>query len=145
MKRLLLALALCVAVPLVPVGCNSQQQTLEAGGAYTDPILAKTDRAILDASHAMTAFIDWANINSAYLARWPEVAQAAKNIAAQKDSWIRDAYAARDAYASAAQAYRVAAGTSAAVDAKRAALDGAIAVLANIVTQVISYQNAHKS
>lgn len=139
-RLLFVACALALAVPFsaTVTGCASQT-TLEAGGAYSDATLAKTDRAILDASHTLTAFLDWQTANSAYLAKWPEVGALAAKVAAQKDKWIFDAYAARDIYADAAKAYR---------DGKAAAPNGnavnaALSVLTNVTAQILAYQTSH--
>jgi len=146
LKFWLFASLLAVGLPVAQTGC-SNPVTLEAGGAYSDATLATTDQAILDASHALTGFVGWADANATYLARWPEVGALSASVAAQKDAWIRDAYAARDAYAVAAKAYRLAAGTPAAdqteVERKRAALQGALAVLTNLTTQIAAYRAAH--
>lgn len=145
MKQLLFLLSLCLAVPLTQSGCT-QTTTLEAGGSYTDPVLAKTDQAILDASHTMTAFIEWARTNAAFLAKWPEVARLSGNIEAQQSQWERDAYAARDAYADAVKAYKtaIAAGVVGALPPNRAKVDAAVAVLTSVISQAIAYQQAHK-
>lgn len=154
LSRLLLVASLsflpvrCLPLAGVAVLTTSCKQTaLEPGGAYTDPVLAKTDQSILDASRAMTAFVEWAKANSVYLARWPEVAQLAKNIETQEKQWVRTAYEARDAYASASKEYRkaVAAGVAGALPPNRAKLDGALAVLTNVVSQVVAYQQAHRT
>ncbi len=142
MKKLLLVLCLLLAPApaLFTSGCQNQT-TLEAGGAYTNPVLAQTDRAILDASHALTAFLDWHYANTGYLARWPEVGALAAKVAAQKDGWIKEAYAARDAYAAASAAYKAGLGND--VMPSSARLNAALAVLSNVTTQIIAYKNAH--
>lgn len=145
MKRYLISLVLAftaISVPVLQTACT-HVTTLEAGGVYSDPILAQTDRAILDASHALTGFIDWTQANAAYLAKYPDVITLADKILNAKDGWIRDAYAARDAYASALTAYRAGKGDQTTVSAKQAALNGAIAVLNNITAQITAAQTAH--
>ena len=140
--RFLFAIAfLAFAVPftITQQGCYSQV-TLEQGGAYTEVSLAVADQAILDASHALTGFVGWANANSAYLAKWPEVGVLSAKVAAQKDGWVRDAYMARDAYASALAAYKAGKASTAPSSAN---LNAAIAVLTNITTQITAYRAAH--
>ncbi len=148
LRTLLACFALAVATPLALVhvtGCAGTT-TLEAGGAYSDPVLAQADRAILDASRAMTEFIAWQRANAAFLAKWPEIERAARNIESQRDGWEKDAYAARDAYASAAKDYRkaIADGVVGALPPSRAKIDGSIAVLTSVVTQIGAYRNAHR-
>lgn len=135
-------------------GCSTTPH-LEAGGVYTDIVLAKTDQTILDASHTMAGFVQWQSANAAYLAKWPAVGELANRISAQKDGWIRNAYAARDSYALALLAYREAVAASKdksgpAVDearakqvAARAKLDGAIALLNDIADQIIQFRTDH--
>lgn len=146
MKKLIILFALAftaVALPLAQTGCKSGSVTVQAGGVYTDPVLAVTDQSILDASHALTGFIQWTGANSGALAKYPEVLALSSSIAQQKDGWIKSAYSARDAYAAAAAAYRAGQGDSATVNAKQAALNGALAVLNNITTQIVAYKAAH--
>jgi hypothetical protein len=141
MKKLILICALAFATPLalVQTGCQ-HTVTLEAGGAYADPTIATIDHAILDASHALTAFLDWNAANAPYLAKWPEVGALATRVAAQKDGWIRDAYFARDAYASASAAYKAG---KASAPPSNANLNAALAVLSNVTQQIIDYKTAH--
>lgn len=137
---------LAVAVPLMQSGCSHPPVTLAPGGVYTDPILATTDQSILDADAALTGFVDWAGANAAYLAKYPEVTQAAANVAANKAGWIKNAYALRDAYAAASKAFKTAAtgtGDPTAVSAAQAKLTGALAAIQSITAQVIAYQAAH--
>lgn len=146
LRHFLVIASLAFALPVVPltfVGCQQGVMTLEPGGAYTDPVLAKTDRAILDASKLLTDFVAWAASNSAYLAKWPEVGMLAARISAYEKGWFRDAYLARDAYAEAAKAYRFGATPKTNVDSKRAALDGAMGVVENITKQIIAYRASH--
>lgn len=145
MKKLILIIALAftaVALPLTQSGCQGGV-TLAPGGAYTDPILAQADQTILDTSHALTGFIDWTSANAAYLSKYPEVMALATSVSSQKDGWIKSAYSARDAYASAAAAYKAGTGDSSTVSAKQAALNGALAVLNNIASQIVAYRAAH--
>lgn len=142
----LLVMAACFAVaPVVQFGCK-QTMTLEAGGAYTDPVLAQTDQSILDASRAMREYIAWTKANSVFLAKWPQVAQLATRIEAQEKGWIKDAYIARDAYAAASVAYRkaIADGVAGAIPPSRVKVDAMIAVLTSVVTEVLAYRQAHK-
>lgn len=132
---------LAVASPVLQTGCQSSAPvTLAAGGIYSDPVLASADQAILDASRAFNAFILWHDANAVWLRRWPEIGQLATNTSALKDGWIRDAYAARDAYALAAQAYRQGAVSADESDKKRAALKAAIVYLNNITTHIVQKQ-----
>lgn len=149
MKRIILILALAfsaIAVPVIQTGC-ANKITLEPGGAYTDPYLAKTDQAILDSSRTLQAFVAWHAANSTFLAKYPAVGALAIEVAGKEKGWIRDAYAARDAYALAAKAYREAAGTPGAdaseVELRRAKLNGALALINNITQQIVAYRAAH--
>lgn len=146
MKKLTFLFALLYSIGAFVIidtaGCKSQV-TLAAGGAYSDPVLAQTDQSILDASHALTGFVQWTSANSAFLAKYPEVLALATSVASQKDGWIKSAYSARDAYAKAAADYRAGIGDSATVNAKQAALNGALAVLNNISSQIVAYRAAH--
>ncbi len=146
MKKLILIFALAfsaVALPVTQSGCKGGSVTLAPGGVYTDPVLAQADQTILDVSHALTGFLDWSHANSAYLAKYPEVLALATSVSTQKDDWIKSAYSARDAYAAAAAAYKAGTGDGSVVDAKRAALIGALAVLTNISSQIVAYRAAH--
>ncbi len=140
-KLLLIVCLICAPLPALFVSGCQNQTTLEAGGVYHDPVLAKTDQAILDASHALTAFLDWQTANASYLSHYPEVGTLAARVAAQKDGWIREAYAARDAYAAASAAYK--AGLGADPSPASARLNAALAVLSNVTTQIITYKAAH--
>lgn len=115
------------------------------GGAYSDVNLALTDKAILDANSALEGFLSWYNSNAAVLAKWPEVGKLAATVTAQKNGWIRDAYAARDAYALAAIAYRkaLADGAANAVPPERAKMDGALSILKTAIDQFNAYKAAH--
>lgn len=130
------------SLPVYQAGCQ-HQVTLETGGVYSDPVLATTDQAILDSSRALTAFVEWANANATYLARWPEIGQLAIRVATQKDGWIRDAYAARDAYAQAAKDYKD--GKAGSPDPQRAKLNGILALIKSATDQIINYRNAHSN
>jgi hypothetical protein len=137
-----LALAMACAVPIIETACPNGV-TLAAGGAYSDPVLATTDQAILDASSLFSGFLSWDNANATFLARYPEVGTFAASIAANKDAWIKSAYAARDSYAAAVKAYKAGTGSQSDVDAAHAKINGAIALLNNISTQITSYRSAH--
>lgn len=136
MKKILLFACLAIAAPIVQTGCQ-HEVVLEQGGAYSDPVLATTDRAILDASRAMVDFVGWHAANATYLAKWPEIGALAAKVGAGRDGWVRTAYAARDAYAQASAAYK--AGKAGLPDG--ANLRAAMAVLTNILAQI----NASKS
>ena len=143
---LLAIVVMAFAVPATTTtftGCTSKT-TLEEGGVYHDPVLAVADRSILDSSKALSGFIEWANTNSEYLAKWPEIGVLAGKIAAQKDGWIKDAFAARDAYASAYAAYQAGKGDAKDADAKRAMLNGSLALLSNVIAQINAYKLNHK-
>lgn len=144
MKKVLLVLALALCVITVPVytGCTSHT-TLEQGGVYSDANLAVADQAILNGSHALSGFLNWHAANADYLAQWPEVGNLAAKVTALKDGWIRDAYAARDAYASASQAYKKSFASGQDVLTARDKLNAALAVLDNITTQINAYKTAH--
>lgn len=134
MKKLLLPFVFALAL-LGGVGCQ-HAVTLEAGGAYSDPILATTDRAILDADATLTGFVNWANTNAGYLSQWPEIAQLAHHVTAAKDGWILDAYMARDVYAQAVKAGKDSTGA-------KKNLDVTMAVLSSLLTQVSQFESAH--
>lgn len=145
MKRLFLlaVFALTITAPIVQTGCKGPAVTLEAGGVYSDAFLAVADQYILDASKAMDSFIAWHTSNAAFLAQWPEVGKLASDVSANRDTWIRNAYAARDSYASVLKAYRDGKASQADVDAKKAAFNAAIAVINNITAQINAYRSAH--
>lgn len=135
---LLLLSCFALTAPVIQTGCQ-HTVTLESGGAYSDSTLAVTDRAILDASRAMGDFVAWNEANATYLARWPEVGVLAAKVRAGRDGWIRNAYAARDAYAQAESAYK--AGKQGPPDG--AQLRAALAVLNDLTTQIVSYRSQH--
>jgi hypothetical protein len=122
--------------------------TLAPGGAYSDVNLAQTDQAILDANGAMDGFVQWEAANHTFLLKYQEVGALAAIITAQKGGWVKEAYAARDAYASASQAYKaaIAAGKTADPTGQNAAHDkliAALAVLTDVTKQVVAYRAAH--
>lgn len=120
-------------------GCGSSTVTLENGGVYTDAYLATTDRAILDAAKSLDGFVAWYNANSGFLSRYPEVGSLAGKVALNQNEWLRNAYAARDAYASAAAAYK-----DGKADApSNAALNAALSVLLDVTKQINAYRAAH--
>ena len=146
MKKLLILLGLAMltlSVPVLETGCQ-HQVTLEQGGAYTSATLATADASILAAASALDGFVTWENTNSAFLAKWPEIHALAVNVAVNENTWIRNAYAARDAYASAEVAYKsaLAAGQTG-VTPDRAKIDAALALLKNISDQIVAYRAAH--
>lgn len=134
----LLALTLVAVAPLAQTGCQ-HAVTLESGGAYSDPALATTDRAILDASHAMGDFVTWQAANATYLAHWPEVAALAEKVRKGRDGWVRSAYVARDAYAQASAAYKV--GKQGPPDGSN--LRAAMAVLSDLTVQITAFRSSH--
>jgi hypothetical protein len=140
------AFLLWIAILIFAAGCKTT--ALEAGGAYHDPLLAKTDQAILDGAAALQGFVDWQTANAAFLAKYQEVGALAGEIRSHKDAWETEAWNARDAYAQAKKAYddAVAAGQTgdqAAVTASQAKLAGALAVIQNITQQIAQYRAAH--
>jgi hypothetical protein len=137
---------LLAAFAFALAGCPATSKvTLAPGGAYSDPIIFQADKSIDQAVTAMDGFIAWQSANSAYLAQWPEIAALAKSISTNEAQWVRDAYAARDAYIAAADAYRLA-GVNADGTAKAAAqtkLDGLIAALVSVTTNVAAFRTSH--
>lgn len=138
MNKIILFACLIIAAPILQTGCQ-HEVALESGGIYSDPVLATTDRAILDASHAMADFVQWHAANATFLAKWPEVGALAAKVGAGRDGWVRTAYAARDAYAQASAAYK--AGKQGPPDGSQ--LRAALAVLTNATTQITSYRSSH--
>lgn len=138
-------MAFALAMPFIITGCKTTGTTLAAGGVYTDPYLAKTDQFIFDSAKSLDDFVTWQSNNAAFLSKWPEVAALAQNVSANKSQWIKDAYAARDSYASAEAAYKaaIAAGNSGAIAPTTAKVDAAVAVITNITNQIIAYKAAH--
>lgn len=128
-----------VAVPVVETGCAAHVVTLEQGGAYSDPYLATTDQSILDASHALDGFLAWYGQNAPFLSKYPDVGKLAVKVYDHRDEWVKNAYAARDAYASAAAAYRAGKAGPPSV----AAVNAALSVLLDITKQVASYKALH--
>lgn len=123
-------------------GCQHTVK-LEAGGVYTFPVLASLDQKIIAADNALGDSVKWYNANSTFLAQWPQIGTAAANVASHRDGWIKDAWAARDAYAQAYAAYQTGAGTATAADDKLKIFNGVIAALADVTTQISNYQSAH--
>ena len=133
--RLLFILAMTlavVAVPVVETGCASHTVALEAGGVYSDAYLATTDQAILDAAKTLDGFVAWYNANATFLAKYPAVGQLSAKVTAHQNEWLRDAYAARDAYANAETAYKAGKATA----PSTAAVNAALSVLKDITTQI---------
>lgn len=149
MKKLipLLALGLVLtALPVIETGCGSHTVTLAQGGAYSDAYLATTDQAILDANSALTDFVSWYQANQVFLdAKAPQVAQYVASVNAHRSEWIRSAYAARDAYYNAAQAYKsaLAAGTAGAAPPTNAGVAAALSILKDATTQIAQYKALH--
>jgi len=143
--QFLAACLLCMFAALYVTGCKTGSVTLAPGGAYSDPIVFQADKSIDQAITAMDGFIAWQSANAAYLAQWPEIATLAKSIHDNEATWVKDAYAARDAYIAAADAYK-AAGTNADGTAKaeaQAKLDGLISALVSVTTNVAAFRTAH--
>lgn len=141
---LIFAAALFCAGPLllIDAGCTNKI-TLASGGAYTDPVLATTDQSILDASKAIQGFLGWYDANKDFLAKYPEVGKLADQVRSNEKSWIKDAYSARDSYASASVAYKTGKGTQADADVLHSKLNAALAVLNNITAQIATYRSSH--
>jgi hypothetical protein len=142
MRKLFITFALAfaaVAVPLTHTGCGTHTVTLEQGGAYSDAYLATTDQAILTAAQTLDGFLAWNAANSVFLAKYPEVGVLAAKVAANKDQWIRDAYAARDIYAKAEVAYKAGQGPV----PNNATVAAALSVINDITTQINAYKAAH--
>lgn len=146
MKKLILIFALAfsaIAVPVMQTGCKTPV-TVEQGGIYSEASLAVTDQAILDANQALNSFVSWYQANQAFLSKYPEVGTLIAKIQANQSAWIRDAYAARDAYASALKAYNAAlAAGQAGTSPDHAKIDAALAVLTDITQQIVAYRAAH--
>lgn len=141
-NRLLLIIAMTLAViagPVMQTGCASHAVTLEAGGAYTDSYLATTDQAILDAAKSLDGFLVWYNANATFLAKYPAVGDLAAKVNAHQNEWLRNAYAARDAYANAESAYRAGKGGAPSV----AAVNAALSILLDVTKQITAYKAAH--
>lgn len=141
-----LPVLLFAAVALALAGCPSTGKvTLAPGGAYSDTVIFQANKTIDQAIVAMDGYIAWQSANATFLAQWPEIAALAKNISDHEGEWVRDAYAARNAYITAADAYK-AAGANAdgtAKDAAQAKLDGLVAALLNVTTSVSQFRTAH--
>jgi hypothetical protein len=137
---------LLAAFAFALAGCPATSKvTLAPGGAYTDPVIFQADKSIDQAIVAMDGFVAWQSANATFLAQWPEIAVLAKSISTNEGQWVRDAYAARDAYIAAADAYK-AAGANADGTAKTAAqtkLDGLVAALVSVTTNVAAFRTAH--
>lgn len=140
MKKLFFILALALPLTCFQTACQNTV-TLEPGGVYKDTSLAVADQAILDASHALAGFVQWADTNATYLAQWPQIGALAKDVAAKRDVWVFDAYAARDAYARASAAYKEGLGQA----PDKSKLNAALAVLKSVTTQVQEYKKAHSN
>jgi hypothetical protein len=128
-------------------GCTPGQLTLEPGGVYTDPVAAQADLAIDEAKTTLEDFVAYELANRTALARWPAFRSIADRISAGKDEWIRDAYKARDAYYTAAQAWKAALAVATPSypadpaaeterNRQRALLKAALAVITSITTQI---------
>ena len=140
MRNKAIGITLLAAV-LVLSGCGGGKITLAPGGVYSDPVLAVTDQAILDANTALTGFVSWANANATYLAKWPEIASLASKVTVNQNTWIKDAFTARDTYAQAAAAYKAAGSTGS--PPSQAGIQAALAVMTNVTAQIAAYQAAH--
>jgi len=141
MKQILYVCAmisLVFAVPVVQTGCQSTT-TLEAGGVYTDANLAKIDQSILGAAKTLDGFVSWHAANVAYLTKYPAVGELAEKVAAHRNEWIKNAYAARDAYAEAGVAYKQGKATSPTM----AGVNAALSIINNITAQINTYKSQH--
>ena len=153
MKKFLLIFALAfsaVAVPLTQTGCKTTTTleqptaTTAPGTFYTSADLAVFDQGILTARLALDSFVQWEAANAVFLAKYPEVHALAVSVKTGEDQWTRDAYAARDAYASAVVTYTAALAAGQAGSAPdHAKIDAALALLQNLATQVAQYRAAH--
>lgn len=147
MKKLTLILALALAVTSLPVletGCsNNPVPTLAPGGAYTDPVRYQLDKVISDADSLALGLLRWYDANESFLVKWPEIATAAESIRKNENGWIKNAYAAEDAYLAAAAAYKTGAATAGEVGSAQAKFTGALLLLNNLNSQLTAYQAAH--
>lgn len=139
LRLMFLALALGLG-SVAYQGCGSTPVTLEAGGAYSDAYLATTDQAILDAAKTLDGFTAWYQANATFLAKYPEVGQLASAISLHQNEWLKNAYAARDAYASAEAAYKKSL-TSA--PPSTAAVAAALSVITDATKQIAAYRASH--
>src|ERR1700694_200231 len=119
------------AMPVLQTGCQ-HTVTLEAGGVYSDAYLATTDQAILDAAKTLDGFISWYKANATYLAKYPAVVDLAAKVTAHQNEWLRDAYAARDAYAKAETLYKAGKATA----PTTATVNAALSVLNDVIAQI---------
>lgn len=146
MKKLLTLLALAffaVALPVYQAGCTSGSVTLAPGGAYTDPVRYQLDKVISDADGLALGLLGWYDTNRAFLSKWPEIGNVAETVRANENKWIKDAYAAEDAYLAAAVAYKTGSASLDGVNAAQAKFAGALSLLKNLTTQLAAYQAAH--
>lgn len=137
-------IAISVASPIIQSGCVGTT-TLQPGGVYTEPVLAKTDQEILDSDKILTDFVSWQSAHAAVLGA--EIATLAQKVSANKNQWIKDAYAARDAYADDLKTYKaaIASGNTGAIPPTTAKINAAVAVIANITAQITAYKSAHSN
>jgi len=151
LQRKMPALLLVVLVGLAMAGCP-KPIVLETGGPYSDPVLYQTDRAILDAKKGLLDFTAWVDTNNAYLtANAPQAVMLASQIKANLDTWEKTAFTLRTAYASSLKAYADAVAASKAnntpapdgtvVTTANNKLQGAIAVLQNLLPLIAQYRS----
>lgn len=131
------------ALPVAQTGCTSGSVTLAPGGAYTDPVRYQLDKVISDADGLATALLGWYDTNRAFLSKWPEIGNVAETVRANENKWIKDAYAAEDAYLAAAAAYKAGTASLDGVTAAQARFAGTLSLLKNLTTQLAAYQAAH--
>ena len=151
LQRQMPALVLVLLVGLALTGCP-KPVVLEAGGPYSDPVLYQTDRAILDAKHGLLDFTAWVDTNNAFLtANAPQAVMLASQIKANLDTWEKTAFTLRTAYASSLKAYADAVAASKAnntpapdgtvVTTAHDKLQGAVAVLENLLPLIAQYRS----
>lgn len=145
MKKLFTILALAFFATAMPVytGCTSGSVTLAPGGAYTDPVRYQLDKVISDADGLALGLLGWYDTNRAFLSKWPEIGNVAETVRANENKWIKDAYAAEDAYLAAAAAYKAGTASLDGVTAAQAKFAGTLSLLKNLTTQLAAYQAAH--
>ena len=95
--------AFALSLLLLPVasfsGCSTPRD-LDPSGVYAgDRALYEADKAILEASDAFDVVLAWADRNAAYLAQDAKAAAFVADVRTNRKAWLRDALAARDAYA----------------------------------------------
>lgn len=138
-RLLILAMALGLG-SVAYQGCSTAPVTLEAGGAYSDAYLATTDQAILDAARTLDGFMAWYKANATFLAKYPEVGVLAASVSAHQNEWLRNAYTARDTYASAEAAYKKSLSSA---PPSTAGVVAALSVITDVTKQIAAYRASH--